>query len=180
VIKHDDPQLLRPPFFIRHTPSTPKRPVPSCPCMQGSTIDTALLPGPEAPRVSPGTRSIVGRVFPRYPPGRNGATRRQHRVRVRQADRDFSRPLSQKNPGALKCHHPSAPSTNMRYHDLVVNIICRFVMLVSGLQDGSRRPCRDEKQQPRIHAGGIHLHRREASTGRSSRGTTGPVRPDRA
>lgn len=100
----------------------PKSPMPSSPFTKGSTVDTVLLPGPEGPKVSPDTQSTVGRVFPRRPSRRNGATQRRHRVRVRQADRDFSRPHPHKKPGLkgapppISTVHQHAPRRSWSHH----------------------------------------------------------------
>jgi hypothetical protein len=108
--------------FSYHAPSTPKRPEPISTFKKGSTVDTVLLPGLEGPRVSP-ARSKVDEGFPRCPPGRNDATRKRHRVRVEQADIDFSWPSPTKNnSGAKECHHQASLPTCKRHHGLVVNI----------------------------------------------------------
>jgi hypothetical protein len=58
----EDPQPMRPPTFSHHALSTPKRPEPSSTLKKESTfkkestVNTALLPGPDGPRVSPGSK----------------------------------------------------------------------------------------------------------------------------
>jgi hypothetical protein len=52
----EDPQPMRPPTFSHHALSTPKRPEPSGTLKKESTVNTALLPGPDGPRVSPGSK----------------------------------------------------------------------------------------------------------------------------
>jgi hypothetical protein len=76
--------------------------------------------------------------------------------------RDFSRPRRTKNSDTTECHHLASPPTSMSHHDLEVTIISRFVTLTYDLDNGDTRHRRDSEQQPRSHAGGTHLHRREA------------------
>jgi hypothetical protein len=70
----------------------------------------------------PPARSRVDGGFPRRPSRRNEATQKRHRVRVRQADRDFSRPPPTKNSGATEHHHQTSLPTSTRHHGLVVTI----------------------------------------------------------
>jgi hypothetical protein len=58
----------------------------------------------------PPTRIEVTGGFPRSPPGRNGATRKRHRVRAGQADRDFCR------PPPTKLRHTGAPPPSFTAH----------------------------------------------------------------
>nr|XP_040248997.2 atherin-like [Aegilops tauschii subsp. strangulata] len=75
----------------------PIRRVPSSTSKKGCDTDDAAAR--TSPRVSPGTRREVGGGYHRHPPGRNGGTRRCHRVGAK-ASRDFSRiptPTAQPN-----------------------------------------------------------------------------------
>jgi hypothetical protein len=134
------------------TPSTSKHHVPSNRYKEGSTVDMTLLLGPEGPRVSANMQSTIRMLFPQHLLGRDGATRRQHRARVRRDDMDFSRPLPQKtlaqSSATTHLHRPQTCTTT--------------IMLSRGHQDGIMRPPWNKKQLPRSNAGGTHLHCREA------------------
>jgi hypothetical protein len=81
----------------------------------------------------PPAQSKVDKGFPRCPPGRNGATRKRHRVRVKQANMDFSRPSPQKNSAAMEHHHQASPPTSMRHHGLAVIIPVSLKPMTRGL-----------------------------------------------
>jgi hypothetical protein len=59
----EDPPPLRPQSLSHHVPGTPKRPVPSNPFRKGSTVDTALLPGPKVLGFPPARRVQWARDF---------------------------------------------------------------------------------------------------------------------
>jgi hypothetical protein len=127
----------------------------------------------------------VDRGFPRRPSRRKGVTRWRHRVRARQADKDFSRPRHTKNPGTIKHHHLASPPTSLRHHDLVVAIINHFVALACGPTSKGTRHRRGLGQQPCSHARGIHLCRpstlrgshRPEKAARAHQAPSGPAEP---
>jgi hypothetical protein len=128
----------------------------------------------------PPARSKVDEGYPRRPPRRNGATRKRHRVRVGQADRDFSRPSPQKNSAAKEHHHQASPPTSTRHHGLAVIIPVASRPMTRGLQGAGTRHRRDKdnssaaaREEPTSTAD------RQSLTGQSSRGTPGPDWPGR-
>jgi hypothetical protein len=52
-MKRQRPATAAPFDFSYHAPSTPKHPEPSSTFKKRSTVNTALLPGPNGPRVTP-------------------------------------------------------------------------------------------------------------------------------
>ena len=112
---------------FHHAPSTPEHPEPSSPFKKGAPSTRRCCPDRMVLGFPP-TRGKVDRGFPRCPPGRNGATRKRHRIRVGQADRDFSRPPPTKDPrrtGApppsFAAHEHAPPRTCSHHRRLFVN-----------------------------------------------------------
>jgi hypothetical protein len=107
----DDPQPLRPLENSHHSPSTMKRRIPSSTSKKESDDHDAAAR--TNPRVSPGTLRGVGKRCTRRPSGRNGDTRKRHRVGVETTE--ISPTPKKLHPGRstiLVTHQRTPPRSN--------------------------------------------------------------------